>query len=103
MQTCKHVYVYTCLSRRTNYDLVFIITIGGYLRGNSRGCFRNYNGDNPLIALTYPPFFQSIFWLARTAVQIVFYGLICGYLILEWIAKKIRKAIYFDEYEELHF
>ncbi|WP_424350101.1 hypothetical protein ACPBEH_11365 (plasmid) [Latilactobacillus sp. 5-91] len=60
-------------------------------------------GIIPLLLSLIPLFFQAIFWLARTAVQIVFYGLICGYLILEWIAKKIRKAIYSDEYEELHF
>ena len=53
----RYFYIY----RRTNYDLVLIITSGSYLRGNSRGDFRNDNGDNPLIALTYTPFFSSNF------------------------------------------
>ncbi|UTB73304.1 hypothetical protein A4W72_11145 (plasmid) [Latilactobacillus curvatus] len=83
--------------------MVLIITSGSYLRGNSRGILGIIMGIIPLLLSLIPLFFQAIFWLARTAVQIVFYGLICGYLILEWIAKKIRKAIYSDEYEELHF
>lgn len=61
-----------------------------------------FGGFSLLIALL-PSIFQAIIWLIRIAGQIIFYSLIFGYFILKWVAGKVRKAIYTDEYEELRF
>lgn len=50
-----------------------------------------------------PYIFQALIWAVQLVGQFIFYSLIFGYFILKWLAGKIRKAIYSDEYEELHF
>lgn len=50
-----------------------------------------------------PYIFQALIWTVQLVGQFIFYSLIFGCFILKWLARKIRKAIYSDEYEELHF